>query len=111
MAIKDESHCFALDQSLSSGISGLLFLEVIFTVISKITEKDVWEKKWGEERKGEERRGEESREEERFKGLISVLIYLFPESKFLKSPADSVLNSRTVSLRPVFFNVIFQHCG
>lgn len=106
MAIKDESHCFALDQSLSSGMSGLLFLEVIFTVISRITEKDVWEKKWGEQR-----RGEESREEERFKGLISVLIYLFPESKFLKSPADSVLNSRTVSLRPVFFSVIFQHCG
>lgn len=42
MAIKDESHCFALDQSLNSGMPRLLFLEVIFTVISKITEKDIW---------------------------------------------------------------------
>lgn len=32
MAIKDESHYFALKQRLSSGILGLLFLEVNFTV-------------------------------------------------------------------------------
>lgn len=38
----------------------MLFLEVIFTVVSKTTEKDVWEKneRSGGVRKGQERTGE-----------------------------------------------------
>lgn len=66
MAIKDESHYFALEQSLNSGILELLFLEVIFTMISKTTEKDVW---------GKKRRGE---------GLMDKFLSLFSYICFLK---------------------------